>query len=68
MANFITDSGHSINDVENFRELSEKEVKDASLLNLSEFGAELAEHFLDKEITQLHYITIFHGLAVEILG
>ncbi len=37
-------------DVENFKELSEEEIKNASISNLHSLGAELAQYFVDKEI------------------
>lgn len=38
-------------DVENFCELSQEDIKNASINNLHSLGAEMAEHFINKEIT-----------------
>ena len=41
------------NDVENFRELSRKEIINSSIRNLHSLGADLAKHFINKEIRLL---------------
>lgn len=47
-------------DVENFREMSEEDIKNASIMNLHSLGAEMAEHFSDKEIA---LVKAPHGAA-----